>query len=80
MDEPLLAAFRYADPGPTARRISRGALRARARVVALLPPRRRPRYIKDLPRIRSYPDGYRLSDLGTFAPGCPVPHGRADAG
>jgi len=74
MDEPLLAAFRYADPGPVARRIARGALRARARVVALLPPRRKPRFIKDLPRIKSYPDGYRLDDLGTFVPGCPVSH------
>jgi hypothetical protein len=79
MDEPLLAAFRYADPGPTARRISRAALKARARVVAVLPPRRKPRYIKDLPRIRSYPDGYRLADLGSFTPGCPVPHDRVGA-
>jgi hypothetical protein len=80
MDEPLLAAFRFADPGPAARRVSRGALRARARLLAHLPPRRKPRYIKDLPRIRSYPAGYELTELGTFAPGCPVPHDRAGAG
>jgi len=80
MDEPLLAAFRFAEPGPAARRVSRGALRARARLLAHLPPRRKPRYIKDLPRIRSYPTGYELTQLGTFAPGCPVPHDSAGAG
>jgi hypothetical protein len=80
MDEPLLAAFRYADPGPSARRVSRGALRARARLLAVLPSRRKPRLIKDLPRIRSYPAGYRLTELGTFAPGCPVPHDQASTG
>ncbi len=68
MDPPLLAAFRYAEPGPLARRLSVGALRVRARVIARLPARRRPRYVQDLGRIKSYPDGFRLEDLGTFAP------------
>ena len=80
MDEPLLRAFRLAEPGPLARRLARGALRGRARLLAVLPPRRRPRYVKDLPRIKSYPEGYDVAGLGTFAPGCPVPHGRTDTG
>jgi hypothetical protein len=76
MDPPLLAAFRYDDPGPLARRVSRGSLRLRARLLAYAPSRRRPQRIRDLRRIRSYPDGFRLDDLGTFTPppGCPVRH------
>ena len=69
MDPPLLTAFGYAEPGPVARRVSEGALRLRARVVARLPPRRTPRYVQDMGRIKSYPGGFRLEDLGTFAPG-----------
>lgn len=72
MDEPLLRAFGYPDPGPLVRRISIGALRLRARVVALLPPRRRPKLVRDLPRIRSYPHGFDLAELGTFASEGPV--------
>ena len=76
MDPPLLAAFQYDDPGPLARRLSRGALRLRARLLAHAPSRRKPQRTRDLPRIRSYPSGYRLDDLGTFTPppGCPVRH------
>ncbi len=72
MDPALLRAFDYAEPGPRARRLSRGAMRVRARVLARLPARRRPRYVTDLGRIRSHPDGFRLEDLGTTVPGCPV--------
>ena len=49
-------------------------------LLKVLPPRRKPRFIKDLPRIKSYPLGYRIDELGTFAPGCPVPHDRTGAG
>lgn len=69
MDPPLLRAFGYRDPGPLARRLSTGALRLRARLVALLPARRRPKLVRDLPRIRTYPHGFDLSGLGTFAGG-----------
>lgn len=72
MEPHLLAAFRYPEPGRVARAVSRAALRLRARIVALLPPRRKPLYAADLPKIRSYPDGFEISELGTFAPGCPV--------
>src|SRR5918998_3109412 len=42
MDAPLLDAFGFPDPNPVFRRLVRGGLRARGRVVRLLPPRRRP--------------------------------------
>nr|WP_277925010.1 oxygenase MpaB family protein [Microbacterium ureisolvens] len=74
MDPPLLRAFGYREPGRLARRLSAGALRLRARVVAVLPKRRTPLHVSDLPRIRSYPDGFEVERMGTFGPGCPVPH------
>ncbi len=73
MDEPLIAAFDYPPPSPRVRRLAAGALRARARLVARLPPRRRARLAIDGPRIRSYAGMPDLTTLGTFAPGCPVP-------
>lgn len=77
MDEPLLAAFRYRRPNVVARRLSRAGLRMRARLVAALPARRKPRLVRDMPRIRSYPNGFDLSAMGTFPSGCPVHHGPA---
>lgn len=77
MEPHLLEAFGYPEPGRLPRAISRGALKARARVVALLPARRKPAYVRDMPRIRSYPHGFDTESLGTFAPGCPV-HRSAD--
>jgi ER-bound oxygenase mpaB/B'/Rubber oxygenase, catalytic domain len=73
MDEPLLAAFGYSRPSRPVLAAVRAAMRARARVEGLLPARRLPRHSVDLPRIRSYPDGYRLEELGTFPRGCPRP-------
>ena len=40
MDAPLLAAFRFPHPHPLLRALVRGGLKARGRVVRLLPPRR----------------------------------------
>lgn len=78
MDAPLLDAFGYAEPGPLARRLSRAAMRARARVLRHTPSNRKPVFTADLPRIKSYPDGYDLADLGTRpvpgVGGCPVRH------
>lgn len=80
MEPHLLAAFRYDDPGPRARKAARAALRARAGVLRFTPSKRKPTYLQDLGRIRSYPDGYDLAALGTFTPygaagaGCPVQH------
>jgi hypothetical protein len=74
MDRPLLDAFAYADPGPATRRAVKVAMAVRARLLRYTPSKRTPVFVADLPRIKSYPNGYSLGELGTFAPGCPVPH------
>ncbi|WP_030370162.1 oxygenase MpaB family protein [Streptomyces rimosus] len=79
LDNSLLDAFRYERPRPAVRAAVRGALRLRAKSVRLLPPRRRPHYARQNPEIKGYPNGYVVSDLGTFPQGrpkggCPVPH------
>ncbi|RJS45900.1 oxygenase MpaB family protein [Nocardioides cavernaquae] len=76
MDEPLISAFRLREPGRLARRIAVLGLRLRARFVALMPRRRKPFLVRDMPRIKTYPDGFVVEQMGTFAPGCPV-HQRA---
>jgi hypothetical protein len=63
MDEPLRRALGFDDPPRAVAAAVEGALRARARVVRALPPRRRPRLRTPLRR-RSYPDGWRLDELG----------------
>ena len=79
MDPPLLDAFGFPHPSRAMRAFVRAGLRARGRVVRFLPPRSRPFYARQMPQIRSYPDGYAVSELGTFPPGCPVPHRPEDA-
>ncbi len=80
MDGPLLDAFGFPHPSPILRRLVRGGLRARGRIVRVLPPRRDPYFARQLPQIRSYPAGYEVAALGTFPPGCPVPHPRREFG
>ncbi|CAM3261492.1 oxygenase MpaB family protein [Nocardioides dubius] len=79
MDKPLLDAFGYRQPPSWVVALSRGALRLRGRVARLLPARRGLKRIIDQPQVRSYPDGYRIEELGTFPTpglaGCPVRHG-----
>jgi len=75
LDEPLLDALGFAHPAPRERRAVEGAIRARSRVVRLLPSRRRPR-LRTLERQRSYPDGYEIERLGPGegeGPAGPVP-------
>ena len=83
MDPPLRRAFRYDDPPALVEAVSRAALKARGRLLRLFPARKDPKLIEDLPQIRSYPDGYRVEELGTFPvpgqAGCPVRHGDAPA-
>ena len=78
MDKPLLDAFGYDEPPAAIRRASLLAMRARARLLRCTPSNRKPTFTADLPRIKSYPHGYALGDLGTFptpgVAGCPVPH------
>jgi ER-bound oxygenase mpaB/B'/Rubber oxygenase, catalytic domain len=66
MDDPLLDAFGYPRPSALERRLAAGGLRLRARLVRRLPVRVEPRFARDLPNIRSYPNGYDVEQLGTF--------------
>jgi hypothetical protein len=69
MDDRLLAAFGFPRPPRAVRAAVEGALRARARVVAALPPRRRPR-LRTRRRTRSYGRRWELEELGP-APASP---------
>ncbi len=72
MDPPLLDAFGYKHPPRVIQAVSRAALRARGRLIRFFPVRKHPIHARDLPNIRSYPEGYDLTELGTFPRGCPV--------
>lgn len=63
LDAPLLDALALPSPTAAERRAVEGALRLRARAVALLPPRRKPR-LRTQVRRRTYPRGYRVEELG----------------
>ncbi|GAA2901678.1 oxygenase MpaB family protein [Streptomyces mexicanus] len=84
LDDPLLKAFRYDPPSDLTRTLVRRALRARGRAVRLLPPRRSPHFARQNWEIKSYPNGYRVADLGTRpvpgVRGCPVRHAERSAG
>jgi hypothetical protein len=66
MDDALLVAFGFEKPSPLVVSLARGGLRLRGRIVRFMPPRRRPRYAKDLKRIKTYPGGFMVERLGTF--------------
>ncbi|GFE12802.1 peptidase [Streptomyces glebosus] len=79
LDDSLLDAFRYERPKPAVQKAVRTALKLRAKAVRLLPPRRTPHYARQNPEIKGYPNGFRVSELGTFPASrrtgtCPVPH------
>jgi hypothetical protein len=84
LDEPLLRAFRYEPPAALTRALVHRAVRTRGRVVRLLPPRRAPHFARQNWEIKSYPNGYRLADLGTRPQpgvrGCPVRSARDSEG
>jgi uncharacterized protein (DUF2236 family) len=63
LDEPLLEAFGFPRPSPGLRRTVEGALRMRARLIRLLPERRRSYWRTTLER-PTYPGGYRVEQLG----------------
>jgi hypothetical protein len=66
LDPPLVDALRLPRPTAAERAMARAGMRARARVVRWLPPRREPLHARQLARVRSYPDGYDVAELGTF--------------
>ncbi|MFD9904569.1 oxygenase MpaB family protein [Streptomyces sp. NPDC059063] len=76
LDESLLRAFRYEPPGALTRALVRRGVRLRGRAVRLLPPRTAPHYARNNWRIKNYPDGYEVGELGTHpvpgVRGCPV--------
>ena len=74
MDDRLLTAFKYPKPTLVERILVRGGLKARGLAIRLFfPPRTEPLFGRQTKQIRSYPNGYRLEELGAFGPGCPVP-------
>ena len=75
MDDRLRVAFRYPRPTRVEQVVVRGGLKARGLAIALLfPPRHEPMFGRQTPQVRGYPNGYEIEKLGTFKPGCPVPH------
>ncbi|NMI01154.1 oxygenase MpaB family protein [Pseudonocardia acidicola] len=74
MDAPLRDALRYPAPPKPVEMASRAALMLRGKVVRLMKPRAEMKMARDMPSIRSYPNGFDVSRLGTFPTGCPVPH------
>jgi mpaB/rubber oxygenase-like protein len=63
MDDRLLSAFGFPPPSRAVRRAVEASLRGRGRVVALLPPRRRPR-LRTRRRTRTYGREWQLEALG----------------
>jgi uncharacterized protein (DUF2236 family) len=66
LDDHLRETFGYLRPSALMTRLAHGSLAARGRLVRLLPPRRRPKLLRDTHRIRSYPGGFMIDRLGTF--------------
>ncbi|WP_253769774.1 oxygenase MpaB family protein [Goodfellowiella coeruleoviolacea] len=70
LDRGMLDAFAFTAPPAWVGPAARSALRTRAALVQLLPPRRTSRLLRD-PRNRTYPgypNGYRISQLGAAPP------------
>ena len=63
LDDPMIAAFGFPKPLPLTRPLLQAALKLRGRAVRWLPPRREPHFFTDSPN-RTYPRGYRISELG----------------
>ncbi len=67
MDEPLLDAFGFPHPPRAVRAAVENGLRARARIVAALPARRRPR-LRVQRRTKTYGRDWRVEELGPAEP------------
>lgn len=72
LDEHVVGALGLIRPTRLERSAAGAALRQRARVLRLLPARRRPRLRTTMKR-RSYPRGYRVEELGPPPAGLPEP-------
>jgi hypothetical protein len=76
MDAPLLRAFGYRGVTAPERVLFRGALKLRGRLLRLFRARREPKWVERFGYFRTYPAGYEIADLGTFAVG----HGESRSG
>jgi len=65
MDERLIKAFRFPEQSAGLQSFARQALRFRARLLRWFPERRKPRLGTQVKR-PTYPEGYRIEELGTF--------------
>jgi len=65
MDEPLLRAMGFSRPSALLQRVLIGALKLRRSMLKRLPDRRAPRLLTKVVR-PTYPEGYRVEELGTF--------------
>lgn len=78
MDAPLRAALGYPSPSAAFEKVSRGALKVRGRLLSVAPARRTPFSVTQSPTIRSYPEGFKVEEMGSFPTpgvrGCPVRH------
>lgn len=63
MDKAMRDAFGYPEAAPWAKGIVHSFLKVRALVLPYLPPRKTP---YTLPATRTYPEGYRLEDIGPY--------------
>jgi hypothetical protein len=70
LEDPLLEAFGFPRPSRLLRGVVAAALKLRARVLRWLPRRRRPLLRTEM-KHRTYPDGYRMEELGPPQPVSP---------
>ena len=63
LDDSMLEAFGFPRPAPAMRGIVSGALKLRARIVRILPARKKPHFFVDA-RNRTYRKGYEIAGLG----------------
>jgi hypothetical protein len=63
LEDALIEGFGFPRPSPAMRRLVQGALRLRARLLRWMPARRSPRLRTEM-KHPSYPQGYRIEELG----------------
>ncbi|AXT85658.1 DUF2236 domain-containing protein [Aeromicrobium sp. A1-2] len=80
LDDHLRVAFDYPKPARVTSALAHGSLKARGRLVGLLPPPRKPKLLRDTHRVRSYPGGFMIERLGTFPSTMPAETGEPSVG
>lgn len=67
MDDPLREAFRYPAPSGFVKAVTRGGLKFAAKIIRLMPPRRKP-YLRSTAPNLTYPQGHTVEQLGATEP------------